>query len=60
MIEFNTTKHEPTGLWEGTATLTLPPITVSRIRADRSDFKYEIQRALTDVLEQIVEKHLEE
>ena len=60
MIDFNTTKHESTGLWEGTATLTLPPITVSRIRADRSDFKYEIQRALTEIVEQVVEKYLEE
>ena len=60
MLTFNTEKDPSTGLWVGTATLNLPEITVSRYKADKNDFKYEIQRALTEVVEQIVEKHLDD
>ena len=34
------------GLYEGTLSITLPTITVTRYKADRSDFKYELRRAV--------------
>lgn len=59
MLETNYEKTE-FGLWECEATLTLPPISVSRVKADKSDFKYEIRRAFSEVVEEIVEKYFDE
>jgi hypothetical protein len=41
-----------------TATLTLPPITVTRTKKDKSDFRYDIQRAFSEVVEQVIEGEL--
>ena len=41
MLEINTTKNKELGLWEITATLDLPPITVTRLKKDKSDIEYE-------------------
>jgi hypothetical protein len=57
MIELNVTKNE-CGLQECTATLTLPPITVTRAKADRSDLEYELRRAFEEMVGEIAEKHL--
>jgi len=55
LLNTNTTYNEELGLFEMTATLTLPPITVTRSKKDKSDFRYDIQRAFTDVVEQVIE-----
>ena len=60
MLEVNYTKNKEFGLWEATATLTLPPITVTRYKSDKSDFRYELSRAFTEIVEQIVEKSIQE
>ena len=45
MLEVNYNKNKEFGLWEATATLTLPPITVTRYKGDKSDFRYDLSRA---------------
>ena len=60
MLEINTTKNKDLGLWDITATLTLPPITVTRLKKDKSDIEYELRDAFTDVVREIVEKHCDE
>ena len=60
MLEITTTKNKELGLWDITATLTLPPITVSRLKKDKSDIEYELRDAFTDVITEIVEKHCED
>tara|TARA_B100000287_G_scaffold87698_1_gene80300 strand:+ start:1857 stop:2063 length:207 start_codon:yes stop_codon:yes gene_type:complete len=60
MLEINTTKNKDLGLWDITATLTLPPITVTRLKKDKSDIEYELRDAFTDVIQEIVEKHCED
>lgn len=60
MINYNCTKNDELGLYEGTLTITLPPITVTRYKADRSDFKYELRRAVSEIVEEIVEKQLDD
>ena len=60
MLEINTTKNKELGLWDITATLTLPPITVTRLKKDKSDIEYELRDAFTDVIQEIVEKHCED
>ena len=58
--EFNVTKDKELGLYEGTFTISLPPITVTRYKADRNDFKYEMRRAVSEIVEEIVEKVIDE
>ena len=60
MLEINTTKNKELGLWEINATLTLPPITVTRLKKDKSAIEYELRDAITDVVREIVEKHCDE
>ena len=60
MLEVNYAKNKEFGLWEATATLILPPITVTRYKGDKSDFRYDLSRAFTEIIEQIVEKAIEE
>ena len=60
MLEIKTTKNKELGLWEITATLNLPPITVTRLMKDRSDIQYELRNAFSEVIQEIVEKHCEE
>ena len=58
--DFTVVKDQELGLYEGTFTITLPPITVTRYKADRSDFKYEIRRAVSEIVEEVVEKAIDE
>ena len=60
MLEIDTTKNKELGLWDITATLTLPPITVSRLKKDKSDIEYELRDAFSDVIREIIEKHCED
>ncbi len=60
LLEINTTKNKELGLWEITATLNLPPITVTRLKKDKSDAEYELRNAFSEVVEEIVEKYCDE
>ena len=60
MVEETCSKNKELGLWEATATIQLPPITVTRMKADKSYLKYEFWRALSEIVEEIVEKSCEE
>jgi hypothetical protein len=60
MINFTCTKNETLGLYEGTLTVNLPEITVTRYKADRNDFKYELRRAVSEIVEEIVEKNIDD
>ena len=60
MLDFNVTKNQELGLYEGTLTIKLPEITVTRYKADRSDFKYEMRRAVSEIVEEIVEKAIDD
>ena len=58
--EFAVRKNDDLGLYEGTFTITLPPITVTRYKADKHDFKYEIRRAVSEIVEEVVEKAIDD
>ena len=60
MLDVQTTKNKELGLWDITATLTLPPITITRLKKDKSDMEYELRNAFSEVVQEIVEKHCEE
>ena len=59
MIELNVSRNE-VGLFEATATLTLPPLTVSRQKADRDDLEYELRRAFEELVGEIVQKQIKD
>ena len=59
MIELQVSKNE-LGLFQADAVLTLPPLTVSRVKADRDDLEYEIRRAFSELVEEIVQKQIKD
>jgi len=60
MVEFFVSKNTDMGLYEGTLTVELPKITVTRFKADKNDFKYEMRRAVSEIVEEIIEKNIED
>lgn len=46
------------GLYEANLTVDLPVITVTRFKADENSLKYDMRRAVSEIVEQIVEKSL--
>ncbi len=60
MIDLNISKNEELNLWEVDSTLTLPPLTIKRYKAEKRDIKYEVQRAFEDIVRDICEKHIED
>ena len=60
MITFDCTKNEDLGLYEGTLCVRLPEISVTRYKADRNDVNYEMRRAVSEIVEEIIEKHLDD
>ena len=40
-------------------TVTLPPITVTRYKADKDDFRYEFSRAVTEIVEEHINREVE-
>ena len=59
MIELTVAKNE-LGLFQAHATLTLPPITVTRAKADRDDLEYELRRAFEEIVGEIATKQLKD
>ncbi len=59
-MNFEVKKNSELGLYEGTLTVDLPVITVTRYKADRSDFKYEMRRAVSEIVEEIIEKFIDD
>lgn len=60
MLDLNYTKDKDLNLWKVEATLNIPTLTVTRYKADKSDFRYELSRAFSEIVEQIVEKAVQD
>ena len=60
MIELSVTKQGELGLFQAEATLTLPPLTVVRHKADRDDLEYELRRAFEELVGEIVSKQIKD
>ena len=54
-IELTVAKND-LSLFEANATLTLPPITVTCMKADRDDLEYQLRNDFRDLVEEIVTK----
>ena len=59
-FDYSVSKDDNLGLYKGVLTVDLPRITVERYKADRSDFKYELRRAVSEIVEEIIEKNLDD
>ena len=57
MVDFQVKKNDDLNLYEGTMTVSIPEITVTRFKADRNDFKYEMRRAVSEIVEELIEKN---
>ncbi len=53
-------KSEVGGIYEATLTVELPRIMVQRFKADRNDFKDEMRRAVSEIVEEIIEKAIDD
>ena len=60
MIDLKIVKNEELGLWEGTATLKLPEVTVTKFKASKDDLKYEFQSEFSNIVNEYVEKNMED
>jgi hypothetical protein len=60
MIEISITKNEELGLYQCDMTAKLPPITVTKYKKSRDDFRYEMQRAINEIVDELVEQALED
>jgi hypothetical protein len=59
-VDFEITRDEDLNLYRGEMTVTIPPINVTRYKADRSDFQYEMRNAVTEIVGEVVDKALKE
>jgi hypothetical protein len=55
-VNFEVVRDEDLDLYRGEMTVTVPPISVVRYKADRSDFQYEMRNAVTEIVGEVVEK----
>jgi len=60
MIDLEISKQSELGLFKAEATLTLPPLTVVRHKADRDDLEYELRRAFEELVGEIVQKQIKD
>ena len=60
MVDFQVKKNDDLNLYEGTLTVSIPEITVTRFKADRNDFKYEMRQAVSEIVEEIIEKNIDD
>ena len=60
MIDVTIYKDESLGLYRCDLTVNLPEISVTRYKADKNDFKYEMRRAVSEIVEEIIEKQIDE
>lgn len=60
MIDFTIEKNEELGLYQCNMTATLPPIKVTKYKKSRDDFRYEMQRAINEIVDELVDQAFED
>ena len=56
MLDIRTKKNE-LGLWEAEATLNLPEVKITLMKAVKDNLKYELQSRFSEIVNEYVEKH---
>jgi len=60
MITISIQKNEELGLYQCDMTAALPPISVTKYKKSRDDFRYEMQRAVNEIVDELIEQALED
>ena len=60
MVEANISIDNMLGLYRCDMTVKLPEINVTKWKRSREDFKYEMQRAVNEIIDELIEKALED
>ena len=60
MVDVKITVDEMVGLYRCDMTVKLPEMTVTRWKKSRDDFRYEMQRAINEIVDELIEKALED
>jgi len=60
MVDKTIVKDESLGLYRCDMTVVLPPITVTKWKKSRDDFRYEMQRAVNEIVDELIEQALED
>ena len=60
MISKDITVDDMVGLYRCDMVLKLPEIRVTRWKKSREDFRYEMQRAVNEIVDELIEKALED
>jgi len=60
MITISIQKNEELGLYQCDMTAALPPITVTKYKKSRDDFRYEMQRAVNEIVDELIEQAIED
>ena len=60
MVDANITIDEMVGIYRSDMTVKLPEMSVTRWKKSRDDFRYEMQRAINEIVDELIEKALED
>ena len=60
MVDAKICVDDMVGLYRCDMTVNLPEINVTRWKKSRDDFRYEMQRAVNDIVDELIEKALED
>ena len=60
MVDAKITVDELVGLYRCDMTVELPPLSVTKWKKSRYDFRYEMQRAINEIVDELIEKALED
>ena len=60
MVDAKITVDDMLGLYRCDMTVELPPISVTKWKKSRDDFRYEMQRAVNEIVDELIEQALED
>ncbi len=60
MVDAKITVDDQVGLYRCDMKVNLPEINVTRWKKSRDDFRYEMQRAVNEIVDELIEKALED
>ena len=60
MIDIDISVDEMVGLYRCDLTIDIPPLKVTKWKKSRDDFRYEMQRAVNEIVDELIDKAMED
>ena len=60
MVDINIDKDENLGLYRCDMTVNLPPMAVTKWKKSRDDFRYEMQRSVNEIVDELIDQAMED